>query len=321
MTEACTFAADPIDRFGFGCVKLGGSSSPGSAREAERLVRTAVDAGVTLFDTADAYGAGISEMTLGRALGRDRSRVTIATKGGYLFNERSSIERKLRSAAAPVVRTLRRRGLGDQFGRLGAGNYAAQDFSAGSIRGAVEASLRRLRTDYIDIYQIHGPPQLCPSETLDLMRRLVAAGTIRAFGVGLERVIDADPWLTVDGLTHLQLPFGVFDASAREVVFPRSEQRGLTVLARAVLGSGSLESPSPAALERVDRLRAMAASLGVDVGQLAVWYSMSHREVGRVLVGLNSLDHLLTTLKWIRSPLPDAHLVDAIDEQLGRSAS
>ena len=75
--------------------------------------------------------------------------------------------------------------------------YAAQDFTPAYLRGAVDDSLRRLRTDYIDVYQLHGPSSLCPDETLELMVELVRVGKIREFGVGLERLDNAGVWLNV----------------------------------------------------------------------------------------------------------------------------
>ena len=77
-----------LQRLGFGCVKLGGSAG---MRAGVRLVRAAIDSGVTVFDTADAYNAGASERTLGHALGARRADVVVMTKGGYLFRDRTPI--------------------------------------------------------------------------------------------------------------------------------------------------------------------------------------------------------------------------------------
>ena len=76
----------------------------------------------------------------------------------------------------------------------------AQDFTPSYLRGAVDSSLRRLRTDYIDIYQLHGPSTLCTDDTLQLMVDLMQAGKIRQFGVGLERLDNATSWLQLQPL-------------------------------------------------------------------------------------------------------------------------
>ena len=94
-------------RVGLGCVNLG-SSTGTSERAGVRLVHAALDAGITLFDTADAYGAGASERVLGRALRGRREGVEIATKGGYCFEQRSMLEQRVRRLAAPAIAGLRR---------------------------------------------------------------------------------------------------------------------------------------------------------------------------------------------------------------------
>ena len=150
-----------LGRLGFGCVKLGSMSQGTSGSATKRLVREAIHSGVTFFDTADAYGSGTSERILGACLGSDRARVTVATKGGYLFRDRSSIESSARRFIAPVLgaaRSMRsRRRAEPSQGPMSRGAYAAQDFTPSYLRSAVDSSLRRLRTDYIDIYQLHGP--------------------------------------------------------------------------------------------------------------------------------------------------------------------
>jgi aryl-alcohol dehydrogenase-like predicted oxidoreductase len=123
-----------VSALGFGCWAIGGEwSSPDGQplgwgtvddEESVRAIRRALDLGVTFFDTADAYGTGHSERVLGRALGKRRSDVVVATKWGNLIDE----ERRLR---------------------------VGQDDSPEYARRALTASLRRLDTDYIDLYQLH----------------------------------------------------------------------------------------------------------------------------------------------------------------------
>ena len=120
--------------------------------ESVRAVQTAIDLGVTLFDTADVYGAGHSERILGRALKGRRDQVVIATKFGFLFDE-----------------TTRQAG--------------GTDVTADYIRRACEASLQRLGTDHVDLYQLHCGAT--PEETeviIETLEALVAEGKIRAYG-------------------------------------------------------------------------------------------------------------------------------------------
>src|SRR6476469_355361 len=138
-------------QLGFGCARLGSASGGGRRRDAVRLLRDAVDAGVVVFDTAGAYGAGASERLVGEALRGYRSQVTIATKGGYVFRPRSRVEQRVRRAVRSV--TARRTASGTAVAAGGA--YGAQDFSPANLRRRLDDSLRRLRTDHVDVYQLH----------------------------------------------------------------------------------------------------------------------------------------------------------------------
>ncbi len=144
-----------VSAVGFGCNNLGRpNSATEEAHEAIRVVKAAVDAGITFFDTADAYGKtpGLSEQYLGQALRSDRANVVIGTKFGM-----------------------------DMKGANGA------DFEARGSRRyiitAVEASLRRLNTEYIDLLQYHTPDPLTPvDETLAALEHLIAQGKVRYIG-------------------------------------------------------------------------------------------------------------------------------------------
>ena len=184
-------------RIGCGCVKLGSATATASWRDHVRLVRDAVDAGVTVFDTADAYSGGISERVLGDALRRRRDEVTIATKVGYVFRPRTRAEQQLRRVAGRV-RPLVQRSAGTSTPGVPAegttsGGYAAQDFRPEHIERALTESLARLRTDYLDVYQLHGPPGMLD----DALGALVAArdaGLVRSIGVGAESLESAATW-------------------------------------------------------------------------------------------------------------------------------
>ena len=151
-----------VSAMGLGCWAVGGPFTNefgkpvgwGQVNDAEsiRAIHRALDLGITFFDTADVYGCGHSERLLGQALGGVRDRVVIATKFGRVFDEQT---------------------------RLIAGN----DASPQHIRRACEASLRRLDTDRIDLYQFHiGDYDMArAAEVRDTLEELVAAGKIRAY--------------------------------------------------------------------------------------------------------------------------------------------
>lgn len=151
-----------ISDIGFGCWAIGGpvtlDGRPDGWGEVDddesvAAVRRALELGVTFFDTADVYGAGHSEQVLGRALAGHRDEVVIATKFGYTFD--------------PDQRAI-----------------TGQDATAAYIRRACRASLRRLGTDRIDLYQLHlgGLPAAQAQDVAGALEDLVAGGFIRAFG-------------------------------------------------------------------------------------------------------------------------------------------
>jgi aryl-alcohol dehydrogenase-like predicted oxidoreductase len=151
-----------VSALGMGCWAIGGPFWSGtqplgwgevSDSESIAAVRRALELGVTFFDTADVYGTGHSEEVLGRALAGQRDEAVIATKWGNVFD--------------PATRQV-----------LG------EDGGPGYVRRALEASLRRLGTDRIDLYQLHinGLPVAAGSELLGTLEELVAEGKIRAYG-------------------------------------------------------------------------------------------------------------------------------------------
>ena len=161
MIAKRSFGASGVEasEIGFGAWTLGldwwGEVSPPDARS---LVERAIELGVTFFDTADTYGAGLGEERLGAALAGRRDEVTIATKFGYVIDARP-----------------------------GGHSEKPQRWDPEFIRAACEASLRRLGTDVIDLYELHNPrmPQIYDDAIFSTLEELKASGKIRAYGVAL----------------------------------------------------------------------------------------------------------------------------------------
>ncbi|HEU4421383.1 MAG TPA: aldo/keto reductase [Pilimelia sp.] len=150
-----------VSALGMGCWAIGGPFWTGTQpngwgevddEESVRAIRRALELGVTLFDTADVYGTGHSERVLGRALAGRRDEVVIATKWGNTFDEATR-------------------------------QITGEDASPGYLRRALEASMRRLGTDRVDLYQLHlsGLPAARGEELLGTLEELVSHGKIRAY--------------------------------------------------------------------------------------------------------------------------------------------
>ncbi|HEX6787905.1 MAG TPA: aldo/keto reductase [Gaiellaceae bacterium] len=177
------------------------------------VVDAALDAGITIFDTADIYGQGTSETFIGRALEGRRDRVLIATKFGKPMDERPEERRGTRAY----------------------------------IHAACDASLRRLRTDVIDVYQMHEPDEGTPiDETLGALSELVDAGKVRYIGssnYSAEQIEDADRVARERGLTPFvsaQNHYSLVERDVEDDVLPMCERLGLGMLPFFPLASGLL---------------------------------------------------------------------------------
>jgi aryl-alcohol dehydrogenase-like predicted oxidoreductase len=319
--NALTFGNSiPHMRLGFGCVGLGSASGAGWRHDV-RLVEEAVDRGVKLFDTADAYGGGMSERVLGRALRRRRADVVLATKAGYRFRERSLGGQSMRRAVGPVLGRTRRPGGGPATGLSGprsGGGYRDQDFSPRYLRQAVDASLRRLGTDYVDVLQLHGPARVVPG-LIDDLRELADAGKVRKIGVGAESVAVAADAVALAGVEVVQLPFGVLDPEAAEAVFPLVEGAA-EIWARGALGGGLLKAAAfdEAAVRddrkwpRIGALLGLSRRVGLAIDELAVGFVRARAEVSALLLGMSTREHLGRNLELMASPPLDARLVAEI---------
>jgi len=197
-------------RIGLGTCAIGsGMQSRRDEQQAIATVRSAVARGVTLIDTAPEYGFGRAEEIVGKALSKAglRDRVVIATKVGLEWRN------------AAVTRNA----------------------SAKRIRKEVEDSLRRLRSDWIDLYQVHWPDAGTPlSETASALDDLLEAGKIRAIGVGNFTPAQIQAFRRDAPLHAVQSPYNLFERGAERDVLPYAERHGLTVLAHSPLCRGLL---------------------------------------------------------------------------------
>ena len=208
-----------VSVLGLGCNNLGRTNAPSETFEGSlAVVDAALEAGVTFFDVADNYGArpGLSEEFLGRALGSRREQVVIGTKFGMDTRD-------------PELAALGPRG-----GRA-------------YVRAAVEGSLRRLGTDYIDLYQYHTPDGVTPiAETLGALTELVEEGKVRfvghsnfagwQFGAAEVATVRSGGARFVSAQNH----FNLLDRRAELEVLPAAREFGLGVLPYFPLANGLL---------------------------------------------------------------------------------
>ena len=197
-------------RIGLGTWAMGGWMWGGTDElESIATIRQALERGINLVDTAPVYGFGVSEEIVGKALaeGSLRSRAIIATKVGLEWRD------------GKVYRTA----------------------SRARIREEIDASLRRLRTDYIDIYQVHWPDPLVPvEETADAMLGLYKQGKIRAIGVSNFSVAQMERFRAVAPLHVLQAPYNLFERDIESEILPYCRANGIVTLGYGSLCRGLL---------------------------------------------------------------------------------
>ncbi|MEU1202328.1 aldo/keto reductase [Streptomyces sp. NPDC005813] len=281
--------------------------------DSARIIHAALDAGINFVDTADMYSAGECEEIVGKSLKGRRDDVVLATKVHFPLAE----------------------------GRNRGGN------SRRWILKAVEDSLRRLNTDWIDLYQVHRPDHTTDiEETLSVLSDLVTAGKIRTFGCSTfpaEELVEADHVAERRGLMRLrteQPPYSILARGIERSVLPTAQRLGMGVLTWSPLASGFLSGalregkpvdltagrakrtphrfdpalPGNAAkFAAVEQLVTLAEEVGCTLPELAVAFPLVHPAVTSVIIGPRTMDQLTSLLKGADLQLDDAAL-DRIDE-------
>ena len=298
-----------VSEIGFGGARIGGLLAQDGGRATSlKTLEAACDAGINFFDTADMYSQGESEMLVGKAFRKKRDKVFVATKGGYCLPGRMRLVQFIKPFAKPIVRAL---GLRRSAVPASLSGTVSQDFSSGYLREAVEASLRRLQSDHIDLYQLHSPPpeDLSGSrlqDALGLLGRLKTEGKIREYGIALDSVYDAVHCLDMEGLASLQMPFGLMDLQALDGVFDKVSERQLGIIARGCFGGGALkQSLTEAELrasepqwERALQIKRLAGQMQRSALEAALQFALSIERISVTILGMRTPEHVATNLQY-----------------------
>ncbi len=275
-----------VSAIGFGCWELGGGYGKVDESEYTPAVHRAIDLGIHCFDTAEAYGFGVSERALARALGERRQDVMVVTKFGVGYQE-----------AAPSFR----------------------DSSRQRLMDSIEKSLSNLNTDYVDVYMVHWPDIRTPfDETMRAFDDIVLQGKARFVGISNLRLQQLETCMQTRRIDVVQYGWNMLDRRMSKDIYPYCHEHNIGVMAYGSLAYGMLTgtftaqmefdagdwrrqrgrmgainlfqhlfAPEhfPRNLQAVEELKAIAAEYGKTLPQLGLRWSLANPVIGVALVG------------------------------------
>jgi L-galactose dehydrogenase len=281
-----------LSAIGFGAAPLGGEYGALDLAEAERAVHKAIDEGITFFDTAPYYGRTVSEERLGKMLEGRRDRVVLATK-------------------------------------IGRYDKASFDFSAERVRSSVDESLRRLRTDHVDLITAHdiefGDREQVVNETIPALREIQRTGKVRYVGIsGLPLRILAD--VAVRAQVDSVLSYCHYNLLLRDLdtyLTPVVREHGIGLINASPLHMGVLTAqgappwhPAPESVKQTGKsVVNLLERRGVYPATAALRFSLDHPYVSSTLVGMLSTLEVETNLKALDFEMPP-DLLQEIDEMV-----
>jgi L-galactose dehydrogenase len=284
-----------VSKLGFGASPLGNVFGRTDTAETDRAVHSAIDQGINFFDVSPYYGVTLAEERLGGALLGRREQVVLATK----------------------------------CGRYGDKEF---DFSRSRIRQEFEESLRRLKTDHVDLLQAHdiefGSFDQIISETIPAMRELQAEGKVRFIGITgypLKMLMEVARLSPVDTILSY-CRYNLMTTEMDKILTPFVEQQGIGLINASPLAMGMLTQQgvpdwhpaSSATQEAARRAVRLCTERGVDISTLALQFCLAHPYVSTTLVGMATVHEVETNLHALTSPL-DRDLIQSIRKEIGDS--
>ena len=276
-----------VSEIGLGCMSL-----PAEQAEADNIIQIALDNGINYFDTADLYNKGENEKIVGNALKNNRQNIILATKVGNRLNK--------------------------------TGEGWSWDPSKEWITDAVHASLKRLQTDYIDVYQLHGGMmEDNVDEVIDTMESLQKEGLIREYGISSIRPNVIERFLSKSNAVSVMMQYSLLDRRPEEW-FSLLEDHQASLFSRGTVAKGLLtadglnranktkEYLSYTKIELIDTIKKLQA-LELPITSIALGYVLQRKVTGSMIIGASSSEQLLESLKAYEQQVPENILLKAAE--------
>jgi 1-deoxyxylulose-5-phosphate synthase len=253
-----------VSEIGFGCMSL-----PLEQTTSTNLLHKALELGINFFDTADLYQAGQNEVMVGKAFKGRRDDIILASKVGNRLNDDGKTWR--------------------------------WDASPAWIKEAVHHSLKRLQTDYLDLYQLHGGTLEDPvDDVIATFEDLKQQGLIRSYGISSIRPSVIREWVKRSNLTSVMMPYSLLDRRPEESVFELLQKNNTSVIARGSVAQGLLASKpaksfldySEAEVKTVQEHLETLVTPERSRSQLALRFALSHPAVATTIPGASRLEQL-----------------------------
>ena len=265
-----------VSRLGAGLAEIGFGLTLADVDVAGEILNAALDAGINFLDTAACYG--VSEELIGRTVAHRRDEYVLATKCGHV-----------------------------------AGDYQGEPWTAETVTHSIERSLRRLRTDYLDLVQLHscGVDVLERGEVITALQDAQQAGKTRYIGYSGDN--EAAAWAVESGLFQtLQTSFNLVDQRARTLLFPKAREQGMGIIVKRPLANAvwrASRSPSAYADEYFRRAQILAQDGPLpnepeDPILLALGFTLAHPEVDTAIVGTRNPAHMRANIRLVEEALP-----------------
>ena len=306
-----------VSAIGFGCWEIGGTYGRIDESQFAHAVQSAIDNGITCFDTAEAYGMGVSEEALARALGSRRRDVVIVTKFGVGYD----------------------------------GMPNRRDSSRPRVMASIEKSLQRLRTDHVDVYLVHWPDPSTPLDgTMRALDDIVRQGKARSIGVSNFRLAQIEECMRSRRIDVVQYGWNMFDRRMQAELFPYCAAQQIGVMAYGSLAYGMLSGTFHAGMQfeesdwrskggmlgnlnlfrslfgpehfsrnlaAVDDLKGLAAKYDKTLPQFALRWTLSNPVIGTALVGFREPAEVTENLGALGWTISAADMAE-VDAVLGR---